>query len=143
METKIKIDPIFPLSTFGKVLDDLFNKNLNGVGTEFAQRMPAVNILETEDAYELEFAVPGLSKSDFNISVEKDQLTVSANKEVDEGDSARYRRREFSYGSFRRSFTLPDTLDKENIKAQYENGVLRVIIAKVPEVELKRTIKVG
>ncbi len=144
MEAKIKMNPFFPVATFGKVFDDLFSRNIDDVvGVDFAHRTPAVNIRETETSFELDFAVPGLQKKDFNISIENDQLIVSADREITENEEGKnYRRREFAYTKFVRTFRLPETVNKEDIKATYQNGVLRVIVAKIPEVELKRTVEV-
>lgn len=92
---------------------------------------PSVNVKETEKGFELAVAAPGLEKKDFRISVEKDQLTISAQKEnQSEEKTNRFLRREFSYEKFTRSFTLPENIDAENITAQYENGVLNVLLPK-------------
>ncbi len=92
---------------------------------------PSVNVKENEKGFELAVAAPGLEKKDFRISVEKDQLTISAQKEnQSEEKTNRFLRREFSYEKFTRSFTLPENIDAENITAQYENGVLNVLLPK-------------
>ena len=92
---------------------------------------PSVNVKENEKGFELAVAAPGLEKKDFRISVEKDQLTISAQKEnQSEEKTNRFLRREFSYEKFTRSFTLPENIDAENITALYENGVLNVSLPK-------------
>ena len=117
--------------------DDFFNDNFfNGfrsVGTHSAS--PAVNVMEEDNEYRIEVAVPGLSKKDFQISLEDDVLTLSSEqKESKKEDDRRYVRREFNYHSFKRSFQLPDTVDQENIKAGFDSGILNVVLPKKEEV---------
>jgi len=97
-------------------------------------RVPAVNIAESEKGYHLEFAVPGFSKEDVKIHVENEVLTVSGEHKVEEGsDQKKYGRKEFSYTSFKRSFTLPESVDVEQIEANLKDGVLSVEVAKKAE----------
>ncbi len=92
---------------------------------------PAVNVAEDEKKFEIEFAAPGLQKEDFKIKVDKGMLTVSAErKEEKEEKKKNYTRQEYSYNSFSRSFTLPENAKEDDIKAYYENGVLKLDIAK-------------
>ncbi|MFN0275584.1 MAG: Hsp20/alpha crystallin family protein [Chitinophagales bacterium] len=114
------------------VFDELFNSNwpekfFDVKGTF----IPSVNVSESEKEFKLEFAVPGFSKQDFHVDVEKDYITVSAkreeNKETKEG---KFTRKEFSYGSFQRTFTLPENIDSEKIDAVYENGILNIVLPK-------------
>ncbi|MEH0155641.1 Hsp20/alpha crystallin family protein [Limibacter armeniacum] len=123
------------LPTFGRMFEDLFNKDLFDLSENFftGNKMPAVNVKETERAYELEVAAPGINKDDFKIEVNDNVLTISSEvkSEVNEEDKGQFRRREFSYQSFKRSFTLPqDHVDLENIKASHNNGVLMLNIPK-------------
>lgn len=93
--------------------------------------MPAVNIKETDKSYEVELAAPGLTKQDFKITTEEGVLTVSAEKhEEKEMEEKDYTRKEFEYSSFSRSFTLPNNVIEEDIKAAYEHGILRLTISK-------------
>ncbi|HWB92973.1 MAG TPA: Hsp20/alpha crystallin family protein [Puia sp.] len=93
--------------------------------------MPAVNIAETKDQYEVSLAAPGMKKDDFNIDVDGSTLTISAEtKEEKEEKEERYTRKEYNYSSFSRSFTLPDWVNKEKINASYENGLLKVVLPK-------------
>jgi HSP20 family protein len=96
--------------------------------------MPSVNIAENKDDYKIAVAAPGLKKSDFNIDIEGNMLTISCEKEEkkDEKD-ARHTRREYNYSSFSRSFTLPDEVMKEKIEAVYEDGVLNLTLPKKEE----------
>jgi len=101
---------------------------------------PAVNVIETADHFQVEFAVPGFSKEDFQIHVEKDVLTVSGEHQAESLDETKkYSRKEFSYSSFKRSFTLPETVDVNKIEANYQDGILGVIVGK--KIEEKPVVK--
>ncbi|MCR9286424.1 MAG: Hsp20/alpha crystallin family protein [Bacteroidetes bacterium] len=102
--------------------------------------IPAVNIKESDEGFNLELAAPGLGKEDFKLELENDILTISAEKKVEketaeenENKTEKYTRREFSFQSFKRTFTLPETVDISNINANYENGVLLVNLPKKEE----------
>lgn len=114
---------------FNNVFDSLFTDALQknyGVS-----KQPSVNIHETDLAFHIELAAPGLSKNDFKIEVKKDNLSIWAEKKVDEGALQKdYSRKEFEYTSFARSFALPEGVDSEQINANYEGGILYVTIAK-------------
>ena len=101
--------------------------------------LPSVNIKESADDFEVELAAPGFTKKDFNIELNNDMLTISSEKEVknETKDGQQFARREFSYQSFSRSFTLPNTADGEKINARYENGILRITIPKKEEAKPK------
>lgn len=93
--------------------------------------VPAVNISENEKNYEIDVAVPGMRKSDLKISVNHGVLTVSAeHQEEKEEKKKNYTRQEYNYSSFKRSFTLPDDAKAEDVKAHYEDGVLKLTVAK-------------
>ncbi|NVO02571.1 MAG: Hsp20/alpha crystallin family protein [Bacteroidetes bacterium] len=96
--------------------------------------MPATNIIDKKESFELELAVPGLQKEDFKISLENNLLTISSEKECKKTDEdSTYSRKEFSYCSFSRSFTLPKTVNTDDINAQYENGLLKIVLPKKEE----------
>ena len=101
--------------------------------------LPAVNIKESAENFEVEVAAPGLEKKDFKIELDHDVLTISSEKkdEKESEEGQEFTKREFSYQSFSRSFTLPNTADSEKIEATYENGILRVVIAKKEEAKTK------
>jgi len=128
-----------PVPTFAKILDTLlsdeFSPKPNNGATLWNKTMPAVNIKEAEDQYELEIAAPGLEKADFQINVDQDVLTISSEKEIskEEKETGKFTRREFSYSSFKRSFDLPETVDSAKIAANYNNGILSVVIPKKEE----------
>jgi len=139
--------PTNPLAT---AIDDFFNKGLNELAkSDFSLSRPGVNILEEDEAFVVELAAPGLEKSDFDIKVDKDQLIVKVTKSTKEeetkADEPKYRRREFNYSSFSRSFHLPETINTESIDAAYENGVLKITLTKKEEAKEKepRSIVIG
>jgi len=107
---------------------------------------PAANILENPDSFELHIAAPGLKKDDFKISLDNSILTISAEMEDQKNEESKtYTRKEFYYGSFSRSFTLPKTIDMDKIKADYESGILKVTLPKREEarIDTKKEIKIG
>lgn len=96
--------------------------------------LPALNVKENEKEFKLEISAAGFDKGDFNIEVNKDILTVSAKKEIDDeekDENDKVLRQEFSYSTFSRSFTLPDNIDTEKIEAELKNGVLNVVLPKM------------
>lgn len=96
--------------------------------------VPAVNITEENGQYKLSMAAPGLQKEDFSIDVDDAVLTISASKEEEKKDEKKengYSRKEYSYHSFSRSFTLPDSIQKDKIEASYKDGVLELKMPKV------------
>ncbi len=131
-------------STFSNWIEDFFNET-NFPKRAWGNASPAVNIRETNDSFVLEVAVPGFGKEDFNVNVENDLLTISGNKETkSEQEESGYTRKEFSYNSFSRSFTLPESVNAENINGNYSNGILTVTLPKKPEAtKVKKTVKVS
>jgi len=117
------------------LLADLFDNDRFFASPWLSGRnMPAVNIKENERNYEVELAVPGYDKKDFEISVDNGVLTVSGEKsEETEKKEDNYTRREFGFSSFSRSFNLPTNINEENIDAKYADGVLKLTIAKRQE----------
>jgi len=109
------------------------------------QSMPAVNVKENEKGFEIEVAAPGLAKKDFNITVDNRVLTISSEKEEErEEKEENYTRREFSYSSFSRSFTLPEYVNEDDVKANYADGVLRLSVPKktITQPKVKKAIEV-
>ncbi len=120
-------------------VNDFFNPIFNDsfLSDRFISRVPAVNVAETSDAYHIELAAPGLEKGDLKINVDGDVLTISAEKKAESTDeSKKYSKREYSYTSFTRSFTLPDSIDHGKIDANYQDGVLKVDITKKEEAKV-------
>ena len=129
-------------SPFNDVFDGFFGGSLAHASMT---RVPAANVLESANGYAIEIAAPGMQKEDFKISLEKDMLSISAEKKSENNeDSPKFTRREFSYSSFKRSFNLPEVADKENIKAEYSNGILTLTIDKKKEaVDVIKEIKIS
>jgi HSP20 family protein len=116
-------------------LFDWSNRNFSDTNTT----LPTVNIKESSEAFDVEVAAPGFSKDEFTIELNNDLLTISSEKKVEnetkEGEN--FTRREFSYQSFSRSFTLPNIVNSDKIGAKYENGILKVSIPKKEEAKPK------
>lgn len=106
---------------------------------------PAVNIKEDDRKYSLELAVPGIDKKDLKLEIEEDILTISMEqKHESEQEVSGYKRREFSFSSFCRSFFLPEGVNREKIDASYKDGILTVDIPKTEEkAKLSKVIKVS
>jgi len=126
------------------LFDDFFNRDIFNWGlsnySDTNTTIPAVNIKETIENYEVEVAAPGMTKNDFTVELEGNTLTISSEKQSqkEENQDFRYTTREFSYQSFSRTFNLQkDVVDTENIRAAYENGVLNLIIPKKEEARKK------
>lgn len=124
--------------------DDFFVRDFFDAPTYNQHTVPAVNIHENENDYEVEVAAPGLKKESFNVKLEKNYLIISAeNKEEKEERKGKTTSREFSYKSFRRAFTVDsEKIDAENIKATYENGILQLVLPKRTVVEASKTITI-
>ena len=121
------------------IFDDDFLPTL----TSRASTMPAVNIREDEKNYPLELAVPGIDKKDLKIDINEDVLTISSEtKNETEESNDGYKRKEFSYSSFCRSFYIPENADRDNIEANYKDGVLLIGLPKQEEEKNKITRQV-
>lgn len=106
--------------------------------------MPATNITEEEKAFHLEMAVPGFSKKDIKISIEKNILKIySERNKEDEKKEVNYRMREFGQADFCRTFTLSESVDQEGIKAEYKNGILTVTLPRKEEVKVSKEIQIA
>lgn len=120
---------------------DWSNRNFSVTNTT----LPSVNIKENNEAYEVEMAAPGMLKEDFKIELNHNLLTISSErkteKENKQGDQ--YTRKEFSYQSFSRSFTLPATVEGDKITAKYENGILNITIPKKEEAKPKQVKQIS
>lgn len=116
-------------------LDRVIDSELStAVGRDHTSTIPLVNIKEDENGFALEVAAPGLDKGDFKLDVKEGVLYVSAEKKTENEDKKdNYRRKEFSYTSFKRAFTLPRSVDGEKIEANYNHGVLNIAIPKKAE----------
>ena len=119
---------------FPSLMNDILNPDWFGGMENMNRNIPAVNIQEDETSFHIEFAVPGFKKEDFNIELDNDVLTVSSElKESSENKQEKFTRKEFSYASFKRAFTLPETVDGSKINATYEDGILKLLVPKKEE----------
>jgi HSP20 family protein len=130
---------------FPTLFDDFLNRDIFNWGlSNFSNTnttIPAVNIKETPDNYEVEVASPGMTKKDFRVVLEGNTLTISSEKtaQKEQNQDVRYTSREFSYQSFSRTFTLQkDVVDTEKIQAKYEEGVLHLLIPKMEHAKQKQ-----
>ena len=134
---------------FPSLLDNFFGRDmLDFDDTQRTGSMPAVNIKEGDSEYNIEVAAPGMEKGDFKLHLDNNILTISSEKEQrqeEKNDQGEYTRREFSYQSFRRSFTLPDSANSDSINASYKEGILHIEIPKKEEAKKKepRTIDIS
>ena len=114
----------------------LMPMHLNRFGNE---NMPAANLRETDKEYAIELAVPGMKRDDFNIEIDEHTLSISCQKEENINEEKdNYKRREYNYSSFNRSFRLPETVMADKIKAQYDNGVLHITVPKAAQKEQRK-----
>jgi len=121
---------------FSDVFDSILNDSF--LSDKLASRVPAVNISETENEFHIELAAPGLKKEDFKISLDKSVLSVSADKKTENVEEGKkFSKREYSYNSFTRSFTLPEVADAAKIEAEYTDGVLKLNVAKKEEAKVQ------
>lgn len=126
--------PVSP--RFVDVFDSIFNEH--HVNATTALRTPAVNIAESENGFDIELAAPGLKKEDFKINLDKNLLTVSAEvKKEETAEAKKYNKKEFSFSSFSRTFTLPETVDYTKIEASYTDGILKLTVAKKEEAKIQ------
>ena len=120
--------------TFDGLMNDIFNDLPTTFGKTFREDVfsfPPVNIVENTNAYQLEVAEPGLEKADFNIKLDANLLTISADKKVaSKTGSEKIIRNEFSNKAFKRSFTLDEKIESGAIEAKYENGILKLNLPK-------------
>ncbi len=122
-------DVIFP-----SLMNEIFKPDWFGGMNDATNASPAVNIIENETAFELALSVPGRAKEDFAIEVDDNKLTVSSElKTESETEVSNYTRREFAFTSFKRVFSLPDTVNIDGIKADYVNGILQITMPKREE----------
>jgi len=125
------VNPFFS-DVFDSILNDTF------LSDKTSNRVPAVNIAETENEFNIELAAPGLKKEDFKISLDKNVLSVSADKKVENVEEGKkFSKREYSYNSFTRSFTLPEVADHTKIEAEYTDGILKLNVAKKEEAKFQ------
>ena len=139
----VRYDPFRDLRTLQEEVNRLFSTNLTrafddeGIGR--GAWAPSVDIYENKDQIVLEAELPGMNQDDFDLSIENNVITLRGERKFEKTDeSDNYHRVERSYGSFTRSFTLPQTVSAEGATAEYSNGVLRVTLPKREETKARR-----
>lgn len=141
--TIVRYDPFRDLRTLQEEVNRLFSTNLTrAFGDEGIGRgawAPSVDIYENKDQIVLEAELPGMKQEDFDLSIENNVITLRGERKFEKTDETdNYHRVERSYGSFTRSFTLPQTVSAEGATADYSNGVLRVTLPKREETKARR-----
>ncbi len=124
---------------FSDIMDEFFN---DAVATRQNTFAPSIDISETEKQFIIDVEVPGINKKDIDLNIENDMLTISGERSFEkEEEGKQYHRVESHYGTFNRSFRLPDNVDSETIKATYKNGILNITVDKSEE-KLKKQIEI-
>ena len=130
-----------PASVNG-LLDNFFNDS-NFDNTQVEKFSPRVDVLESDKTYELHFAVPGFDKKAFGIDVEQNVLTVSGERKLEELDEdSKFTSVQTQYGTFKKTFTLPDTIERTKIDATYNDGILKITLPKDEVKVLKTSVKI-
>ena len=135
-------------SNFFSDIDRMFDEDMFLMPMHMSRmgegNLPAANVRETEKEYAIELAVPGMKRDDFEIEVDENMLSVSCQKEEQiKEDKENYKRREYNFSSFSRSFRMPEAILDDKIKAQYDNGVLHITVPKAQQsVQRKKRINV-
>ncbi len=127
---------------FPSLMEEFLNTNWNVTVPNYSKTLPAVNIIENDKDFSLQIAAPGLSKNDFELSIENKVLSIEVVKDNTDVD---FTRKEFDYNTFKRSFSIPKTVEKSKISASYKNGVLNICLPKTKEAlpEPKKLIKIN
>lgn len=134
----------FEPASFSHLIDRIFNDSMGRSGGSAYSFVPKVDIIEDEKAFEIHLAVPGMSKEDFKIDLNKDRLVVSGERKFTrKTDEKHFRSLETQYGAFKREFVLPENVDAEKIEAKYNNGMLELVVPKDEKKLLKTTIEVA
>jgi HSP20 family protein len=134
----------FVPTTFSNLIDRFFNESLNRTGGSAYSFVPKVDIMENEKAFEILVAVPGMNKEDFKIDLKDNYLTVSGERKfTKEQNENNFHSIETQYGTFSRSFSLPENVDATKIAAKYNNGILEIQVPKDEKKTLKATITVN
>ena len=142
MSNLVKTNGFWPAtSSVDQFLNDTFSNWRNEMAE--GNRIPRVNIAETDDDFLVEMAAPGMKRDDFHIELDNDNLVISAEvQNTNEDKNSNYTRREFSYESFRRSFHLPNSVEVDKIQAKYQDGMLKLVIPKKEEAKRKPPKKI-
>jgi HSP20 family protein len=134
-----RVDPFQELIGIQGRMNQLFKNSFPNFGDNTLTSgawAPAVDIYETSDSIEMTFEIPGVNQKEIKVNIENNLLTVSGERKLEREDRRdSYHRIERSYGPFQRSFTVPSTIDPNKINAVFENGLLRLTLAKRPETQ--------
>lgn len=130
-------------SRFPSIMEEFFNNNWNASISDYSNSKPAVNVKEDDKSFTLQIAAPGINKNDFEISLENRVLSIEVVKK-DEHDVNDFTSKEFDYNSFKRSFSIPKSIELLKINASYINGILKINLPKNKEDQLqpKKFIKI-
>ena len=132
----------FVPTSFNGLIDRFFNESNGRSGGSAYSFVPKVDIIESEKAFEIHLAVPGMSKEDFKIDLKDNRLTIGGERKFSR-DAKQFRSIETQYGAFTREFILPENIDGDKIEAKYNNGILELVLPKDEKTFLKTTIKVA
>lgn len=134
----------FAPTTFANLIDRFFNESLSRTGGSQYSFVPKVDIVENEKSFEIHVAVPGMNKDDFKIDLNDNLLTISGERKfTKEKKENNYHSIETQFGTFLRSFSLPENVDGARISASYVNGILEINVPKDEKKTLKTAIKVA
>ena len=137
----VKYHPFHPYRTMSSLFGHMNN---DWTDNQTMMQSPSVNIKESDEVFQVELAAPGLKKEDFSIEVKEDQLIIKVEKREEENkETDTYKRMEFKYSTFTKKFYLPNEVDAENIKANYSDGILNLIIPKMKQEELVKRIEIS
>jgi HSP20 family protein len=140
---------LFPSLSNDFLAEQFLNPHLFGFEGDFfneGMTIPPVNVSETEKEFKMDLSAPGMKRDDFKVNIENGALTISSEKEEEnKEENKNYKRREYSYNRFSRTFQLPENVDENNINAKYDNGILQITIPKkdIKPAKPKKEIKVG
>ena len=131
--------------SFSNLFDEVFGKDYQVNASCSSSTMPSVNIKESNDDFTIQVAAPGLDKEDFKVEYDNNKLIISSEKEIEESKEGEvFRRKQFSYAKFKRTFSIPESLDGEKISAEYKSGILNVVVPKKEPVKKEvKQIKIG
>jgi HSP20 family protein len=134
----------FVPTTFSQLVDRLLNESVSRSGGSAYSFIPKADIIENEKGFEIDIVLPGMNKEDIKIELKDNQLTVSGERKfLKEKNKDRFHSVETTYGTFSRTFALPENVEAEKIQARYNNGVLELVVPKDEKKLLKATIKVS
>jgi HSP20 family protein len=117
---------------------DIFDFDMDMPPSRLGINIPTANVTENHKEYLVELAAPGLDRKDFNIELDDQTLSISAEKEMEEKtEEGQHTRKEYSFHSFKRTFQIPQPIKEDKIEAKYDNGILKVIMPKQKEAQMK------